>query len=267
MDCQIAHFASKYTDISRDLFVDPASGKLIHPGEFGTYREEVLRRLLRLILPSSFGVGQGFIINRHGKISRQCDVIVYDKLKTPTFCSLENQRFVPIETVAVVIEAKSILSRGLLSDATEHLVQLKQMRDEVVSEKIAKDGESRRLLIDQIGTFIICEAYDSTIETLLTNFDALIKSVPPFYAPNLVLNIERGGICYSDSKSMFWPFPIDAEDTGWLKDELLPLRIIKSEGSKFNHIKLFLRYISLFCEKVITVQPDLTEYFSFEEIK
>jgi len=141
------------------------------------------------------------------------------------------------------------------------------MRNEVVEEKISKTKDSKKRLKDQIGTFIFCEDYDSNEDTMLTNLQDILKVVSPFYAPNLLVNIKHGGMSYKDSRSMVWPFPKDAEDGGWIHNQLLPVQIFHNEGAKYNNVKLFLRYVSLICEKIITLQPDLTQYFSFPEIR
>ena len=40
--------------------------------------EEILRDLFRNHLPKIVSVEQGFILNSDGKLSKQCDIIVYD---------------------------------------------------------------------------------------------------------------------------------------------------------------------------------------------
>ena len=41
---KIAQFENDYINISRQIFVDN-NGKLIHPGEFGTYREKIIKNI------------------------------------------------------------------------------------------------------------------------------------------------------------------------------------------------------------------------------
>ena len=46
---KIEHFVAEYTNLSRSVFVNE-EGVLIHPGEFGMYRERILSELPSLFL-------------------------------------------------------------------------------------------------------------------------------------------------------------------------------------------------------------------------
>jgi len=260
IDAQIEAFSAQFSETGRDLFVEPNTGKLIHPGEFGAYREGLIRNLLSLVIPDVFGVCSGFVVAPSGQISRQCDVIIYDRTKTPSFCSLQNQRFLPIETVAAVIEVKSVLRNDVLRDAATHLVQLKTMREELLQRLHSERG---RLLIDQIGTFVLCDSFESSCEKSMECYDHFRKDADPHLCPNMIVSIKEGGFCYSDKKSLYWPFPVDAQDDGWTLSQPLPLKPIGVSRSKSTPIKMLLRYISLTCEKTKTVYPELTNYFTF----
>lgn len=92
---------------SKKIFSSQKDGKIFHNGEYGTYREDLVKRFLRLYIPSRLDIGTGFLINAEGDISTQCDIIIYDRYTTPIIESSGNQRFFPIETVAAVGEIKS----------------------------------------------------------------------------------------------------------------------------------------------------------------
>lgn len=109
LDRKIDNFIYAYKNLSRDVFVNE-TGTLIHPGEFGMYREKIVSELLRPFLPSKLEVGTGFIITSKNRISTQCDIIIYDRENTPVIENGE-QRFFPVESVVGVVEVKSKLSK------------------------------------------------------------------------------------------------------------------------------------------------------------
>src|SRR5689334_11795896 len=96
---QFERFKTAFSDTSRKLFYDQKSGTLIHPGEFGTYREGVAKDFLRFFIPDRLSIGQGFVINSYNDVSAQCDLIVFDRNSTPLVQASERQRFFPVETV------------------------------------------------------------------------------------------------------------------------------------------------------------------------
>lgn len=66
---------------SKNIFWDEEKNRLMHSGEYGIYREELIKKWLRIFIPDMFGISSGFIINSKGQISTQCDLIIYDREK------------------------------------------------------------------------------------------------------------------------------------------------------------------------------------------
>ena len=75
----------------------------------GEVAEEAVRRFLRERFPSSIAIVKGQIIDSHGQLSKQLDVIIYDATHTPILYTSEegDNRLVPSEGVLAVIEVKS----------------------------------------------------------------------------------------------------------------------------------------------------------------
>src|SRR6266567_5578074 len=109
IDAHARAFAAEFADTARHVFVDEAQGRLIHPGEYGGYREALVRDLLSQFLPEAYGVSQGFVISPEGEVSPQCDVVIYSRLYAPVIRTPEQQRFFPVESVVAVGEVKSDL--------------------------------------------------------------------------------------------------------------------------------------------------------------
>ena len=51
-----------------------------HPVEIGTRKEESVIKKLEQILPDGIGIGSGFVIDSYGGISKQCDIVLYEKI-------------------------------------------------------------------------------------------------------------------------------------------------------------------------------------------
>ncbi|MTK06197.1 MAG: hypothetical protein F8N38_03785 [Hungatella sp.] len=74
----------------------------------GTYREEVWKSLLEMIIPKKYCIEQGvFIIDSNMKISREVDLAIFDETYTPYIFNYGKIKFIPIEAVAVVVQCKS----------------------------------------------------------------------------------------------------------------------------------------------------------------
>lgn len=89
---KIEQFKDDYVKLSRQIFVNK-DGTLIHPGEFGMYREKIIREFLAPFLPTRLAIGSGFIITAANNISTQCDIIIYDKEHTPVIEMVNNAFF------------------------------------------------------------------------------------------------------------------------------------------------------------------------------
>ena len=104
---EIETFKNSFSNVSKKMFHDPETNKLIHSGEFGMYREAIAKKFLRFFVPVRLEIDQGFLLNSINEVSTQCDIVIYDKNVTPLIRSNELQRFYPVETVCSVGEIKS----------------------------------------------------------------------------------------------------------------------------------------------------------------
>lgn len=125
LDQKILNFVSAFCDSSRQMFVN-TEGVLIHPGEFGTYREAITKEFLKAFVPQRLGIDSGFVINTTGRVSTQCDLVMYDKSSTPLLNNENLQRFFPAESVCAVGEVKSVLSLAGLKSALRKLAAVKE---------------------------------------------------------------------------------------------------------------------------------------------
>lgn len=67
---------------------------LTHAPTKGSYHEKILRDTIRQYLPSSFSVGEGFIINKEAKTSSQMDILIVDNMDPRSFGYKDNNLYV-----------------------------------------------------------------------------------------------------------------------------------------------------------------------------
>lgn len=96
------------------------SSTIRHKGEKGRRREDGVAEFLRENLPEAYAVGTGELFSFEVEgTSPQCDVVVYDRMRTPVFGKQSSVQQIPIEGVLVVIEVRSVLDANALKDAAK----------------------------------------------------------------------------------------------------------------------------------------------------
>ena len=79
-------------------------------------------------LPEAYGVGTGELFSFEVEgTSPQCDVIVYDRMRTPVFWKQGAVQQIPIEGVFVVIEVRSVLDAHALKDAARKFQSIREL--------------------------------------------------------------------------------------------------------------------------------------------
>jgi len=91
------------------------------PGPSGSYREVLLRRLLRRVLPDRFRVSTGFIDRWRDQSSGQLDVIVWDAQEHIAHLEEGELAVLAPDAVGAVIEVKSTLTAERLEEAVRHV--------------------------------------------------------------------------------------------------------------------------------------------------
>lgn len=262
---KIENFVYEYNNISREIFVDE-EGTLIHPGEFGMYREKIVSELLKPFLPSKLAVGTGFIITNQNNISTQCDIIIYDKENTPIIENGE-QRFFPIESVVGVIEVKSVLTKQELKKSLQKLAKIKKLRFDIAPNNpyVFSKGDStgfdpKNNLRDQIATFLICENFNFKYESINTDiFSDIYEDVDKSLYHNMVLSLKDGVCLYYDDngKIIYYPYWNYANDIN--KHSMVSPN---ETGYKYEHILLFVQYFFMQISSVSILDIEITTYLS-----
>lgn len=95
----------------------------------GTANETILRNFLAQLSSKRFSVGQGFIyaMSESPKVSKQCDILVYDHENYPLIHSESGIDIVFPESARMVIEVKTKLTSDTLKDALENITSVRKI--------------------------------------------------------------------------------------------------------------------------------------------
>lgn len=96
-----------------------------HAPTVGTYRENILQNTLRKHLPERYHVATGFIFG----LSRQIDILVYDKIDYSPLFREGDLVVIPSESVRAVIEVKTSLDSKNLISALDLLQSASKLDD------------------------------------------------------------------------------------------------------------------------------------------
>lgn len=93
----------------------------------GSAVENLVTDFLRDQLPDNFGFSSGIIIDSNLKASKQVDIIIYDKSKTPRFFSAAGMSLIPVECVYFAIEVKTKLTSRGFSECIQNMKSVKAL--------------------------------------------------------------------------------------------------------------------------------------------
>lgn len=244
-------------ETSKRLFWNAENNRLFHPGEYGGYRERLVHRMLRPFVPGKFDIRSGFVINSANEISTQCDVVIFDRDRTPIIDGFNEQSFYPVETVAVVGEVKSdINSAAELNGYLEKLAEVKKLRDDIRFPKPyfrAFNGEFNLVSFpyDNVFTFLICNKMNFNLDR-----NPIAYECEPRYKHNLILSLHDGLFTYdsNDLPNMAVPF---------LGEEVFQQRIVRpTENALPEYLAMFVSSITAGLDFTTLLGIDMAYYLT-----
>ena len=252
---KIDFFKQSFSNLATKLYYDETSKKLIHPAEYGMFRESICKEFLRFVVPRSLEIDQGFIINNNHKISTQCDILIFDSNSTPLFENSDRQRFYPIESVCAVGEVKSTLNKTQFKKAIKKLSKVKPLKSELEDPFTIKSDYStfnpKNNNGDNLTTFLICQKLDFNLDNICDELDSLYEEIPAYNKHNLILSIEDGILLYSHDK-VTEPYPINNKSN--VKNRF----IVSNEDD--IHLKIFASNLFLTSSSATILFPELGSY-------
>jgi len=255
----IEKFKNEFLGASREIYYDDNQERLLHPGEFGTYREHIVQKFLRLFVPSNLSMGSGFIINSYGNVSTQCDIVIYETSATPLIKDSEHQRFFPCESVVGIGEVKSILSKSQLKDALQKLSAIKEIRRHIKAPAYktppipGSNFDPVHNPLDTPVTFLICETINTTIDEMPDLFSDAYSNLDHILRHNLLLDMSKASYHYYDRQKdhhIWYPY--------YEQRQLEPS--LKTDNNRDEHFKIFCSFLSNALNKANVFSPEIHTY-------
>lgn len=111
------------------LEVRHLSGTVQHNGERGRANEEALKELLARMVPHSVKVKTGEVIDSKGGHSPQSDALITSVARQPSLFAQTEEILHPIETVLLVVEVKSTMTKGEVDDFQRKVRKFREVRE------------------------------------------------------------------------------------------------------------------------------------------
>jgi hypothetical protein len=266
LEDKIDAFKHSFCNTAKQTFIDP-SGRMLHPGEYGSYREACCRDFLQYFVAQYLSIERGFIINTYNEVSTECDIIIYDRNNTPLIQSREMQKFYPVETVAAVGEIKSTLTKDMLRTALIKLSKVKALRHAPITSSFINrssdegyDPDNNPL--DTIFTFLICEKFDFTLENISVEINNIYpQDTNPNYRHNLILSIKDGLFAYyydeKNGSRLAVPYSVFYQKP--------QKTVFISSTDRDDHIKAFMSFVFSSLSKTVLIKPDMVSYLLTKE--
>ena len=202
MAVSLVNIRQLFRSISKGLQADfEKTIQITHRGMKGESREDILRHFLiqEKRLPERFGIGSGEIITNIDEVSRQCDLIIYDKIDGISLISQDSVNVFPIESVAGIIEVKSVLDKNSLFDSLENIKSIKKIAPNSASENkfggftIATTREKPFGLIFSYSTSI-------SLDTIANHYKEWASKNDKIFYPNMIAVLNLGIVRHLDRK-------------------------------------------------------------------
>jgi hypothetical protein len=214
------------------------------PGLTGSAREHPARRKLELLLPHVSAVGSGLVIDSYDGVSRQQDIVVYERPHCPIFSVNDTPEatYYPCEGVIAVGEVKSTIGSKELDDAFEKIWSAKRLRRHAVPSNhldgmpaaidyrsygtsnsfaaLPRDQfDQQNKWTDQIFGFVLCGNFGLSQATLLSRAADLWSAAPASEGPNMLVSLNDGLLQpMSGTAASLLPSPLEASRVGFCNE-------------------------------------------------
>lgn len=157
---------------------------IFHSGTKGDSLENVWIEWLKKYMPNRYCIDKAIVIDSHGRLSDQIDLVIYDQQYTPFVFTQNGVHYIPAEGVYAVFEVKPDLKGSIMSDKKSmSYIEYAGRKIESVrvlkrtSAKIIDRGESRppRSLTKIIGGILTSVNSYSNISTIKAHINSLAE--------------------------------------------------------------------------------------------
>ena len=166
-----------------------------HQGNKGSFREGALRDFLASDrMPSKYGLGTGEIVSSHGEVSKQSDLIVFDRLNSIPLLYSDTVQVFPVESVYGVVEVKSKLSKDELLKALENIKSVKALGDDSVTQYRNGPIAYARKTPRPFGIVFAYGLANNSLESLRSNLQEWESNEEKQFWPNMIVVLGVGVI-------------------------------------------------------------------------
>jgi hypothetical protein len=166
-----------------------------HPGESGRAREQILTSFIHRLVPSTFGVSTGFVVDAVGGVSKQVDVVIYRSDYAPIFEIGAIKHFL-VEAVIAVVEVKAaITSTERLDQALANICSVKSLdrsnegKNYTLKDRNRGDPVNRDSYRHQIFGAIVTER-SLTRDLLRDRLLGFLRTHPRREWPNIYVDVN-----------------------------------------------------------------------------
>lgn len=279
-----------YRGVTRQLRgeVDFINALFAHQGLKGEGNETALRDLVTRFIPARYSVGTGVVIDRHGTTSRQCDVIVYDRVHYPSLLSLRTVHLFPVDLVYATVEVKTTLTSSSASDALTNIASVRALEfvpdqymlleSRVATPEFSNGPHIAGIVHTPTPPMGVVFAYNCEakgFETFKSWFDPCGKE-PTLY-PTLVATLDQGLLKFQDvspgpglvlegfaiplldkNSNPIRP-PKEAVDSAIVEGEQYPIKTVHGQRVLIDQSRILLMFLLLLSEMLSfkTINPNI----------
>lgn len=219
--------------------------KIEHMGLRGGAREDVLKEVIRKLVPEKYRVGNGIIVDAYGTQSRQQDLFIFDAFNSPIFMKTESSSVIPVESVYATVEVKSTLSKQTLQQSINNLRSVKTLKHNELKNTTIVSSRHNKIL----GT-IFAYSSDSSLETIAHNVNDLCSSIPKSEQPSFICVFDKGLIVNVLKTNVAQVEIAPSDRTMWA--------LIKND--QVTNIYLFYLFLQQHLSMAQNLPPDLMKY-------
>ncbi len=194
---------------SMEAEVRNINGLFDHQGVKGAGNENILMTLLSKFLPKKYGIGTGVVVDRNGKQSKQCDVVIYDATNYPEILGVTSTKFFPVDFVYAIIEVKTKLDSAKTGEAIENIRSVHEL-DYIKQEfRVSPTGPILELTADTVLAITksttpplgMVFSY-STNTSVFETFSGWFKPTEDNLGPSHIFALDQGFISQIKSTSV-----------------------------------------------------------------
>ena len=173
--------------------------QILHNKGKGDAREEAFKETLEKYLPCRYSLGRGQVIASNGSVSREQDLVIFDRQTSPRLSVSDSHDLFPLETVFGSIQVKSALSSTELRDAYENIASLKRLRRGGTFEYHANAAMAMGMARPMPLGVVVAYAADRSLDAIAKQAGQLDNDLggDVFLAPELIAVLGEGIIGYS----------------------------------------------------------------------